>query len=49
MGFGLTAAVNGWWKVADADQGKGLKAFRDKNALWDKRRKPAIPFWVDEE
>ena len=49
MGFGLTAAVNGWWNIADADKGKGLKAFKDKNALWHRRRDPAIPFWVDEE
>ncbi|HJO72123.1 MAG TPA: enoyl-CoA hydratase/isomerase family protein [Rhodospirillales bacterium] len=49
MGFGLTAAVNGWWRVDDADKGKGLKAFRDKNALWNKRRNPAIPFWADED
>ena len=49
MGFGLTAAVNGWWRVDDADKGKGLKAFRDKNALWNKRRNPAIPFWSDED
>ncbi|MDP6573411.1 MAG: enoyl-CoA hydratase/isomerase family protein [Rhodospirillales bacterium] len=49
MGFGLTAAVNGWWRVDDADKGKGLKAFRDKNTLWNKRRNPAIPFWSDED
>ena len=49
MGFGLTAAVNGWGRVDDADKGKGLKAFRDKNTLWNKRRNPAIPFWSDED
>ncbi len=43
----LSAAVNGFWKIPDADQGKGLAAFRDKGGLINKRRAMARDFWVD--
>ncbi|MEK7752148.1 MAG: enoyl-CoA hydratase/isomerase family protein [Acidobacteriota bacterium] len=42
-----TASVNGWWQVPDADQGKGLAAFRDKTALQKQRRGLGSGFWVD--
>jgi enoyl-CoA hydratase len=43
-----TAAVN--WRpdtpeIPDAEPGKGLEAFTEKNALWQERRKRAIDFW----
>ncbi len=46
----ITSSVN--WdpatpKIPDAEPGLGLAAFRDKNALWDKRRKLALTFWSD--
>ena len=47
LSAGWTAAVNGWHEVPDADKGEGLKAFREKNDLQSKRRKPAQNFWVD--
>jgi enoyl-CoA hydratase/carnithine racemase len=43
----LTAAVNGAWRVPDADQGSGLAAFADKGELWRRRRGLARDFWVD--
>lgn len=43
----LAGAVNGFWEVADADQGQGLKAFATKNELQKKRRHMAKNFWVD--
>ena len=47
----ITSAVN--WredtpKIPDAEPGKGLEAFVDKNELWDHRRQLAINFWVDD-
>jgi enoyl-CoA hydratase len=44
---GFSAAVNGMWKIPDADQGKGLEAFATKNELQTKRRDLASSFWVD--
>jgi enoyl-CoA hydratase/carnithine racemase len=46
----ITSAVN--WdpktpRIPDAEPGKGLEAFAKKNALWEKRRKLALKFWVD--
>jgi enoyl-CoA hydratase len=46
----ITAAVN--WDPAtppipDAEPGKGLEAFAQKNELWNRRRKLAIKFWAD--
>jgi enoyl-CoA hydratase len=43
----LTAAVNGAWRVPDADQGAGQAAFADKGELWRRRRGLARGFWVD--
>ena len=42
-----TASVNGWADVPDADKGEGLKAFREKTALLDKRRGLGRDFWTD--
>ncbi|MFX1587713.1 MAG: enoyl-CoA hydratase/isomerase family protein, partial [Promethearchaeota archaeon] len=44
---GLIGAVNGMWKIKDADQGLGILAFSKKNELWEKRRSLARHFWVD--
>jgi len=44
---GLSGAVNGFWQVADADQGKGIANFTDKGSLWQQRRKLAKHFWSD--
>jgi enoyl-CoA hydratase len=46
----VTAAVN--WRpdtphIPDAEPGKGLEAFVDKNELWQERRKRAIDFWSE--
>jgi len=43
----LTGAVSGFWKIKDADQGKGILNFTDKGGLWQTRRKLAKDFWVD--
>jgi enoyl-CoA hydratase len=43
----LTGAVNGMWKVKDADQGKGIIGFTEKAGLWQTRRRLAKGFWVD--
>jgi len=43
----LTGAVNGMWKVKDADQAKGILGFMKKDGTWDKRRSLAKNFWVD--
>jgi enoyl-CoA hydratase len=47
LSAGISAAVNGWWEVEDADKGAGLKAFAEKNDLNHKRRDLAKNFWVD--
>jgi len=47
LSAGLTAAVNGMWKIKDADQGKGVIGFTDKAGLWQTRRRMAKDFWVD--
>ena len=43
----LTGAVSGMWKIKDADQGKGVIGFTDKDGLWQTRRRLAKDFWVD--
>ncbi|MFX0075721.1 MAG: enoyl-CoA hydratase/isomerase family protein [Candidatus Hermodarchaeota archaeon] len=43
----LTGAVSGFWKIKDADQGKGIIGFNEKGGLWPTRRKLAKDFWVD--
>ncbi len=47
LSAGLTGAVNGMWKVKDADKGKGVLAFGRKDQLWQDRRSAAKDFWVD--
>lgn len=42
-----TASVNGWAEVPDADKGEGLKAFRERTPLRDKRRSLGQSFWAD--
>ena len=46
----ITSAVN-WAKstpeIPDAEPGKGLEAFAQKNELWQRRRDLAIAFWSD--
>jgi enoyl-CoA hydratase/carnithine racemase len=44
---GLTAAVNGAWQVADADQGAGIAGFAAKDGLWQTRRGLAHNFWAE--
>jgi len=46
LSAGLTAAVNGFWKVRDADQAKGIMGFLRKDGLWETRRGLAKNFWV---
>lgn len=41
----LTAAVNGWWQIDDADQGAGVRGFIDKDERWQRRRGLAQSFW----
>ena len=43
----LIGAINGMWKVKDADQGDGIQGFSAKNELWNQRRKLAKNFWSD--
>ncbi len=43
----LTGAVSGMWKIKDADQGKGIIGFTEKDGLWQTRRRMAKDFWVD--
>ncbi len=43
----LTGAVSGFWKIKDADQGKGVLGFTAKDGLWQTRRRLAKDFWVD--
>jgi enoyl-CoA hydratase len=47
LSAGLTAAVNGAWKVPDADGGEGVGAFAAKAELWQYRRGLARDFWAD--
>jgi len=43
----LTGAVNGMWKIKDADQAKGIMGFLRKDGTWETRRELAKDFWVD--
>ncbi len=47
LSAGLSGAVNGFWQVADADQGAGVIDFSGKGELWKKRRDLARDFWTD--
>ena len=44
---GLSGAMNGFWEVADADQGKGVVDFEKKGDLWKKRRALSKDFWAE--
>ena len=43
----LTGAVNGMWKIKDADQAKGIMGFMRKDGTWETRRELARNFWTD--
>lgn len=43
----LTGALTGMWKIKDADQGKGILGFAQKDSLWQKRRNLARNFWTE--
>ena len=43
----LTGAVNGMWKIRDADQAKGILGFMRKDGTWEARRGLAKDFWTD--
>lgn len=49
LGAGLTAAVAGGWKVADADGAHGWQAYkaRDPDSAIRKRRERSKSFWID--
>lgn len=47
LSAGLSGAVNGFWQVANADQGEGVIDFMGKGELWRKRREMAKDFWTD--
>jgi len=47
LSAGLSGAINGFWQVADADQGAGVVDFSNKGEMWNKRRKLAKDFWAD--
>ncbi len=44
---GVSGAVNGARRVADAGQAAGLAGFEGKRRLWKKRRGLAKDFWTD--
>lgn len=48
LSAGLTAAVNGAWRVPDADAGAGIAGFTAKAGTWQSRRELARDFWVDQ-
>jgi enoyl-CoA hydratase len=43
----LSGAVNGAWRVPDADGGLGVIDFAQKGELWQRRRGLAKDFWTD--
>jgi enoyl-CoA hydratase len=43
----LSGAVNGAWRIPDADGGRGVIDFAQKGELWQARRGLAKDFWVD--
>ncbi len=47
LSAGLSGAVNGFWRVEDADQGSGVMDFFNKGDQWKKRRALAKNFWAD--
>lgn len=47
LSAGLTSAVNGAWKIPDADSGSGVEGFVNKGELWPHRRALARDLWSD--
>ncbi len=47
LSAGLSGAVNGAWRVADADQGSGIMNFITNGDQWQERRALARDFWTD--
>ncbi|PZS25199.1 MAG: crotonase [Pseudonocardiales bacterium] len=47
LSAGLTAAVNGGWRVEDADAGAGIIGVATKSGTWESRRSLARDFWSD--
>jgi enoyl-CoA hydratase len=47
LSAGLTGAVNGGWRVDDADAGAGIAGFTGKSGTWNARRGLARDFWAD--
>ncbi|HEU4393522.1 MAG TPA: enoyl-CoA hydratase-related protein [Solirubrobacterales bacterium] len=47
LSAGLTGAVNGAWKVDDADQAMGIVSFITNGDQWRDRRSTARDFWTD--
>jgi len=47
LAAGLTGAVNGAWRIDDADQSGGISSFVAKGELWRARRDGARDFWTD--
>jgi len=47
LSAGLTGAVSGMWRIKDADRGKGVIGFTDKDGLWQTRRRLSKNFWTD--
>ncbi|MDQ3163415.1 MAG: enoyl-CoA hydratase/isomerase family protein [Actinomycetota bacterium] len=47
LSAGLTGAVNGAGEVPDADAGRGVVGFTEKDSLWQQRRGLAQEFWTD--
>ena len=47
LSAGLTGAVNGQWRIKDADRGKGIANFAAKDSLWNRRRNLSKNFWAD--
>jgi len=47
LSAGLSGAVNGFWAVEDADQGKAVMSFGEKGSLWKTRRALARDFWSE--
>lgn len=47
LSAGLTGAVNGAWRVPDADQANGIISFVTDGERWRERRAASRAFWTD--
>ena len=47
LSAGLTGAVNGAWRIEDADQAAGVVSFVTNGEQWRSRRAGARDFWTD--